>query len=394
MRRLAAAVSFALLAACAPPSDDPAGASDDLTGANDVFADRSVLPLTIEAPFEDLFAAAHAGEPNGPLPGVPRRTFDEAPGKITFHLASGAERTLDVTVKVRGNSSLVECPFPKLTVKLTDAAKDQAKDTPFAKNTKFKVGTHCADAGDGDRGTVGRLRNEKSPLREQLVLAQLEQLLPITLASRPARVVYVDAKTHATTERSGFVVEHEEKLARRSGAPKEHCRTVDGAEDCDPLLTDSEIAALDPRQGMDRDRIAALTLFHAAVGNWDWHLDVGPVEAHAERVWNHDVLLLPKDPTKPDGDLTMVPVAHDFDLASAVTGRVGVNAPTPASLAAQAKEYLKRTAGLTPEEVARAKDLFHAKKSALYAAVDASSADDAGRALSKAHLDAFFAAIE
>ncbi len=383
---------LALSASCAAPSADTASAAA-VSEAADLFADRTPLAFTLEAPLDEMFAAAHAGVPNGPLPGLPKRTVADQEAKLTFETKDGATKTLDVTVKVRGNSSLTECPFPKLTVKLTDAAKQEARGTVFAKSTKFKIGTHCADAADDAPARVGRLRNEKSPGREQLVMAQLEGLLPLTLASRPARVTYVDAKSHATTVRNAFLVEHEGKLAARSDAPKEHCRIVGTEEECDPLLTDSEIERLDPREGMDRGRIAALTLFHAAVGNWDWHLDVGAAARGESRVWNHDVLLLPKDPAQPGGELVPVPVAHDFDLASVVTGRIGRAIPTKASLKKQATEYLKRTAGLTPTEVDAAKALFRSKKAGLYAAIDKAEVDADGRALSKAHLDAFFTAI-
>lgn len=394
MRFVMACAAAVLASACAASSGDTAGLPDssenDLTTAADVFADRSVLTLGLEGPFQDLFAAAHAGEPSGPLPGLPRRTFDEMPGKMTFTMSGGEKRSLDVTIKVRGNSSITECPFPKLTVKLTDAAKALAKDTPFAKNTKIKIGTHCADAGDGQTGTVGRLRNEKSPLREQLVLSELEALeLPATLASRAARITYSDAKTHATTERNAMLFEDQEALAKRSGAPKKVCRTVGTEEECDPVLTDAELSKVDPRNGFDRDRIAALVLFHAAVGNWDWALDVGdaPPSGGNSRVWNHDVLMLGADGT------ALTPVAHDFDLASSVTGHIGPAEVTPAALAKQLKTMLAETAGLTPAQVDGAKALFRTKKAGLYAAVEHSATDDAGKALAKAHLDAFFAAI-
>ena len=370
-------------------SGDSASSDDDLTAAPDVFADRSVLTLGLESPFGDLFGAAHAGVPNGPLPALPQRKFDDLPGKMTFTTSDGEKRTLDVTIKVRGNSSITECPFPKLTVKLTDAAKALAKDTPFAKSTKIKIGTHCADAGDGQTGTVGRLRNEKSPLREQLVLSELEALeLPATLASRPARITYSDAKTHDVTERNAMIFEDQEALARRSGAPKSVCRNVDAGQECDPVLTDTELAKVDPRNGFDRDRIAALVLFHAAVGNWDWALDVGdvPPSGGGSRVWNHDVLML--------GDGTaLTPVAHDFDLASSVTGRIGSADITSAALAKQLKTMLTNTAGLTAAQLDGAKALFRAKKTGLYAAIERSPADEAGKTLARAHLDAFFTAI-
>ena len=393
MRFFALSALAVLAGACATTSadtsSDPGVSDNEVTAEADVFADRSLLTLGLDGPFDDLFAAAHAGVPNGPLPGLPRRVFDEMPGKLTFTMTSGERGSLDVTIKVRGNSSVSECPFPKLTVKLTDAAKAVAAKTPFARNTKFKIGTHCADAGDGQTGTVGRLRNEKSPLREQLILSELEALgLPATLASRPARITYTDVKSHATTERNAMLFEDQKALALRSGAPKKVCRTVGAEEECDPVLTDEELAALDPRNGLAHDRIAAFVLFHAAVGNWDWRLDLAPeaTPGHGSRVWNHDVVML--------GDGTaLTPVAHDFDLASAVTGRIGPADITAPALTAQLTRMLAETTGLSDTEVDGARALFRAKKDALYAAVERSPTDLAGKALAKQHLDAFFVAI-
>jgi hypothetical protein len=333
---------------------------------------------------------------------LPRRTMDDFPGKLTFTTRAGETKTLEATFKVRGNSSLSECPFPKLSIKLTDAGKLAAKNTMFAKQSKLKIGTHCADADDDHGGTIGRLRNEKSPLREGYVYQALAAVLPTTLATRPAKITYVDTAAtdpaNASTERNAMLLEHIEKLAKRSGAPDEHCRQVDGAEECDPVLTDSEVGGVDPRDGMDRSRIAIISLFHAAVGNWDWRLSVAPTSTNGSRVWNNEVMLLPKEgsPSPPaTPELVKFPVAHDFDLASAVTGRLrGRTDPTPAKLTAQAKEYLARTEGLTNEEVAAAKARFIEKKSALYAVADSAILDEPGRANAKAHLDAFFGELE
>lgn len=64
---------------------------------------------------------------------------------------------------------------------------------------------------------------------------------------------------------------------------------------CDPVLTDAALYTLDPRTaGIDRDRIATISVFHAAVGNWDWSLDVPHQTGEKPRLWNTDVIVVPK----------------------------------------------------------------------------------------------------
>src|SRR5688572_5346773 len=142
--RFLSLLMLAALAGCSSQTTEaPASRDDGVSSEPDLFADASTTDLTLEAPFGAAFAAAHAGEPNGPLPGLPRRVMNDFSGVLKFTTRAGEAKALDVTLKVRGNSSLSECGFPKLSVKLTDAAKIAARGTMFAKQSKFKIGTHC-----------------------------------------------------------------------------------------------------------------------------------------------------------------------------------------------------------------------------------------------------------
>lgn len=88
------------------------------------------------------FDLALAGIPDGIFP--PRREKPYFVGKVWY---SGHE--VPVQLRVRGNSSLQECPFPKLKFKV---ARVDRVGTRFADAREVKLGTHCADGG---RGTVG-----------------------------------------------------------------------------------------------------------------------------------------------------------------------------------------------------------------------------------------------
>ena len=386
------ALFFVTAAGCASEAGVEQSESE-LNAEPDLFADKAPIALRLEGSFAAAFGAAHAGEPNGPLPGIPRRTFDEFPGKLTYTAPGGVAKTFDVVMKVRGNSSVTECPFPKLSLKMTPESKAAAKGTMFARHSKLKIGTHCADEADDSGGTVGRLRNEKSPLRETLAYQALSAVVPMELSARAARITYIDPTAGTTTERNAMVLENTETLAKRSGAPDKVCRDVDGEQECDPVLTDSELNTADPREGMDRVRIAQLELFHAAIGNWDWRIELGAtVPGGGSRLWNTDVILV-NEPGQTD--VVRVPVAQDFDLASATVGRLrGAEKDlTPARLAAQAKESLAAMKSFTPAELASAKAAFLEKKDAMYAATEGASVDEPGRQIMRAHLDAFFAEL-
>ena len=165
-------------------SPTPAGAQS----SSPLFSTYDVLPLKLEAPFNDLFARARTNDEYG------------VTGKLSY-THDGREVVVEgVKLTLRGNTSRreAECAFPKLKVQLPANA---AAGPLGAGGTSLKLGTHCGEAAD-DKLTVkyGRLPNERSPLREAFVYRLLESIGVPTLKARPARVsyVYTDARTGQT----------------------------------------------------------------------------------------------------------------------------------------------------------------------------------------------------
>jgi hypothetical protein len=131
--------------------------------ADSIFSESSVVEFSLSGPLQQHFALALAGMPDGIFPPErPKPCFD---GVLTL---SG--RDVPVTIRVRGNSSLQECPFPKLKFKVSRADRG---DTPFFDAREIKIGTHCAEGG---RGSIGRLCEEAATFREALAYEVMERL--------------------------------------------------------------------------------------------------------------------------------------------------------------------------------------------------------------------------
>lgn len=376
-------------------ADDHEPASQEADATRSTLFDRAEpLAFRIEAPLGEAFEKASAGLPNGPLPGMPRRSKDPFVGTLTYATSGGAEVTLPIELKVRGNSSLSECSFPKLTIKIRKGDLAGAPLGPFAGDTKFKLGTHCGEDASGT-GQIGRLRHETAAHREAAVYGLLGTILTGTadepaLHARAARVTYVDTSAGTAgepLERDAFVLEDLARLAKRLGAADD-CRTVDGEEECDPVLKDSEVFALDPA-ALPLPNVALLGAFHALVGNWDYSLGTA-LGGGKDTLWNTDVAVF----GAPDAP-RMLPVAQDFDLASAVTGKVrGAASGAPDALRDQAEKYLSNLDALPPDVRSAALDRLRSRKAAVLEAAQRLPMDDAGRAILIRHVETFYAVLE
>lgn len=206
---------------------------------------------------------------------------------------------LPVSLRVRGNSSLQECPFPKLKFKV---ATDHRAGTPFADAREIKIGTHCAEGG---RGNIGRLRDERAAFREALAYEVMTGLGFVGPRVRRAQIEYQDTSpTNGGIDagwrlaRAAVILDDIEVVAERLGGR---------------ALSDAEIDKLS-RGVFPEQLLADLQMLQALLGNWDYSLGVD-----VSGLWNTDVVEL--------SDKTVIPVAGDFDLASWVTGEVRPRTP-------------------------------------------------------------------
>ncbi|MDB6041256.1 MAG: hypothetical protein JWM99_5097 [Verrucomicrobiales bacterium] len=329
-----------------------------------VFSSREIVSWTLTGPFQKHFDLAYAGTPDGIFPPHRETTYFDATVKMgTFQLPA--------TVRVRGNSSLQECPFPKLKLKVS---KENRVGTPFSDAREIKIGTHCAEGG---RGNIGRLRDERAAYRETLAYETMGLLGFMTPRVRRAQIQYND--TTLTNEspivgwqvlRNGMILEDIEVLAERLGGS---------------ALSDVEVSALKDAN-FGEQLIDDLQLFHLLLGNWDYELSVD-----GQGLWNTDVIRL--------ADGKLVPLAGDFDLASWVTEEVRLSAPRDyrpdlGEVERQAQYEMEQfRSRAAAENFLTSSNRFAAKRPAIELLVKNASIDEAGRTNALRHLAAFFDAL-
>jgi hypothetical protein len=322
---------------------------------------KGPVELSLEAPFQELFAK-----------GAEDEAF-EVPGTVTFKQpGSGADVVLSgVAVSVRGHTSRreTECMFPKLKLKLKGAGS-------------LKIGTHCGEAADDQLSAkYGRLSNEKSPHREALVYDLLRAIDAPTLRTRPARVTYLDGSGPPVVRNALLLEDDDDAMARVGGTAEL------------PLETFGSVAT----RGATADA-ARIAFAQAMIGNFDWCLKFSPDDIYRcnepKPLWN--VLAFGRG----DGKTSLL--MKDFDLAGIVVGRhqwfdkVWNRAfvPSKSEPEIEVLSQVQRTRSLFPRAQldAERRHLLD-RRAAVYAAVDAATVDDKGRALAREYLDAFFRAI-
>lgn len=326
-----------------------------------LFGGTSIVPLSVRGPLQKHFDLALAGTPDGIFP--PKREKPYFDGSVSF-----GGTNIVASLRVRGNSSLQECPFPKLKLKVS---KENRVGTPFAEARELKVGTHCAEGG---RGGIGRLRDERATYREAVAYEVMDTMGFLAPRVRRAVIAFEDTSedrgfgnTGWQITRAALLLEDIEVLAERLGGH---------------ALTDAELAAL-TKADFGEQTVLELQLLHALLGNWDYGLSV-----EGRGLWNTDVIQLD------DGAYRAVP--GDYDLASWVTERVSLNAPWDyfpelPELERQMKFQVSELRGTVGEEMWRAAvQRFQQKKSALEERVRTVVVDEEGRTNMQRHLIAFF----
>jgi hypothetical protein len=375
------ALSLAALAiACSGAHEDVAADEAHLEapaapGASNIplFQSQDILSMRLEAPLQDLFDQIPKPVADEYAPGgfqVPDVSSLSTKGKLVYTDAKGAHR-VPVTITLRGNTSLFELPFPKLTL---DVAKPDAKGTIFEHSKKLKLGTH---GGETDRLTpLGRRINQESTHREAFVYALLDSLGIPTLKTRPALMTYLDTGTKKVAQaspagelvRKAFFLEDDDDAAQRYGATVLD-EAADGGLD----------AIGDEFDWVDVERIG---LAEALVGNVDWQLDRALWNVKAFKQANGHVIFAP----------------YDFDLAATVTAFEPEAPPLffpKESVEVRNEAVLLNTLranGFEKKTLEAALASLVAKRGAAEAAIAASSLAAADKAIMKKHLDAFYAA--
>jgi len=332
-----------------------------------IFSSDEIVALNITGPLQEHFDLAYAGLPDGIFPPVREKPW--------FNGTIGVgQQVIPAELRVRGNSSLQECPFPKLKFKVSST--DRA-GTPFFDAREVKIGTHCAEGGSGP---IGRMRDERAAYREALVYELMHILEFVAPRVRRARIEYHDtSSTNRNTEvgwvvaRNAMILDDAEVLAEGLGGR---------------ALDDSEVEGL-TNANFGLQLVTDLHVFQVLIGNWDYSLSEDGTEA-----WNFDVVELPS--------LQLLPVAGDFDLSSFVTEEVQVDVPWDYHpdlpiLERQARYDLEQIKGrvseVNPEVFLNTRQRFEQKRAVIEAKIHSAILDGAGRTNAIAHVRAFFSAM-
>jgi len=290
--------------------------SADGAAPDPLFAADDALELRIEAPLDTLLDE--------------RPEEEYLPGRLAWQDASGADVSVYVGVRTRGNSRRNRdvCRFPPVRL---NVRKGEVDGTLFDGQDKLKMVTHCR---------TGSNRHEQSALREFLVYRMLNELTPLGFRVRLLRVTWVDTERDGKSFTApGFLIESDERFAKRVGEP-----VVD--------VPRTRVSALDP------DYTNLVSLFQYFIGNTDFSPIVGPP---GENCCHNSQLF-----GDPSSRLFSVP--YDFDQSGMVNAPYA--APNPRFRLASVQSRLYRGRCVNNDRLDASIRTFVEHRDALYALVD------------------------
>lgn len=239
---------------------------DGYAGISPLFAEDTVLDVTIEAPIKTLMEV--------------RPDLAYLKGRFKYIEADGTEKTIGLKLRTRGNyrRDPEHCSFAPIRLNLK---KGDVAGTLFARQDKLKLVTHCQTYEAG---------YEQNLLREYLAYRLLHELTSISYDTRLFRVTYVNTHDEKSLTRYGFVIENDKDLAKRNALKKVKIKRVGESE-------------------IDAKHQNLIHVFQYMIGNTEYSL-VNP-EPNKDCCHNSDVLSATKGPP-------YIPLAFDFDFSGFV----------------------------------------------------------------------------
>lgn len=242
---------------------------------NPLFADNSLLEITITAPISTLMRE--------------RSNEEYLMGQLTYQDEESEAVVLDVGIRARGRFRRERdvCSFTPLRLNFK---KETTRKTLFKRTDKIKLVTHCRDRSE---------RYSQGVLREFLAYRVLNTMTDQSFRVRLLRIRYVDTESKkADRVEFGFLIEPDDDLAKRLGGK------VLGIES-------TTIDALDGRH------TNLTSVFQYLIGNTDF----SPIQAAEGESCCHNHVLIGPD----NGALVSVP--YDFDMSGFVNAAYA--APNP-----------------------------------------------------------------
>jgi len=343
--------------------------------------------MTLEAPFAQLLEDAFKSR-------LEKTEMKSVEGEL---VVSGTR--VKVMVRVRGNSSLGDMPFPKLKVESVGKyTKRMNKAAGLADNgnkqdlsiqglpgvSSFKINTHGGEI--EQLSAMRRLLGGQSPVRESLAYEWARVLGVPVPATRVAQITYIDISTKAIVrDQFALVLEDGDDTAKRFGG-----KLLDGPVDTNLIET------------VGIGSIARVLLFENLVGNWDQSVNLLRRESQSveefrrTRLWNVDRVQL--------GEAREILMPGDFDMASLVTGdlqKLTGNRKSAALYKGQpdltrylAFQIFETRRWIPLEDLKRVTMAFGERRGELDSLVDLSYLNEEGKQIARAHLESFFGLLD
>ncbi len=237
-----------------------------LASPQPLFADHSILNITIEAPLTTLMTE--------------RPDKDYLAAKLTYAGPDDATVELDLKIRTRGNyrRDPEHCDFAPIRLNFR---KNQVADTLFDGQDKLKLVTHCRTHAVGFSQHV---------LREYLAYRFFAELTPVSYSVRLFEITYVDSESGTTITKPGFVIEDDEDVAARNDLQVVDIRRI-GYDELDP------------------ERQNLVHLFEYMIGNTEYSF----VNPEPDKSCCHNADLL-----SATGGAPYLPLPFDFDFAGMV----------------------------------------------------------------------------
>ena len=267
--------AIAVFSFISPPAMAQENDSDNSVEIARLFANDSLLQVTIEAPMTTLMRDRPR---DGYLDGTFRFTGDD-----------GTEQILDLKIRTRGKYrwKKTHCDFAPIRLNFR---KTQVVDTEFDGQDKLKLVTHCQNK---------KSYYEQLVLREFLAYRFLNVLTDKSFGVRLLRINYVDTEGAEPITKFGFVIEDDDAVAARNGMYS--IKTGNLSDD-----------NLDPVQQN------LVNVFQYMIGNTEF----SQFRAEPDEYCCHNIDLM-----SAAKDVPYTPLAYDFDFSGIVNAPYA--APNP-----------------------------------------------------------------
>jgi hypothetical protein len=305
-----------LIAALAAPLGTQAIPADGYPGIAPLFADDSILEVTIEAPMKALMDVR------------PDKAYLD--GSFIYIEADGTERKLGLKLQTRGNyrRDKEHCDFAPIRLNFR---KKQVSGTLIDGQDKLKLVTHCQNTD---------FHYDQIVAREYLAYRLLHELTGRSFATRPLRITYINMQDGSKRTRFGFVIEDVDAVAKRNGMKAAKAG----------LITPEY---LEPNQAI------LIHLFQYMTGNTEYSL----TRSEPDKNCCHNVDLMSRK-----GESLFVPLAYDFDFSGMVNAPYAE--PNPRYKLRNVRTRLFKGRCKYDEQLQTAIQHFHDKKDDLYGLID------------------------